>query len=544
MPENLIYSESVPYMPQGRTLTEGRSYNFSATLFIYPDTKLSKEQAKQLVADIDISKAQDMAYASVFVLNPVGDKYDAAKDFDAFVEMFNVARSGNLKVIGIGQGATFVNSVIAPKAAGYIAGILTIGGKPAKLAKDVPHDGVPTYIAGANAAKVAPEYIALNDASKTSDLIPTEVAAGSVYQNSDEPLKQVIVNTNTKASVKEIFDDAWESLLRRNYRFNNEGHTQYEGCKFGEYGIYELEPYVVAEDFGITRTVVEYPMGQGQLPWLWYEYMPNALAQGAKEHSVPVMVLLHGNTNDPRTQAETSGFIELAAKERFFVLELEWQGSAKYGAMGHDGIESTILMVLAKYPQLDPSRIYAEGLSAGSMTATQLGVKKSHLFTAVGGHSGGVFGGPTGLFGSNYNSLMAQARQKRGHTAVPYFSIGGTKDQVVIYPTAENYVGNGYVNAWNIYETMNNCKVVTELNFDKYPVFGFELGNRQSVSTNKGITVETGDVCDAAGTPMIRCVAVVGYGHWNFKPTAKMMWDYFMMFSRNPENGELIYHGK
>jgi len=530
-PEQLVFS----YSSQGVDYNT-QSSNMAPTVLIYPDTKLTEDSAKAFFEETGLAKYLDYFKGSAMIVNPVGAKYDNAADHEAFVKMFDamLGWSCNLKVVGIGAGATFVNSAIAPDA-GMIAGIATYGGKAGKAVKGA--SVVPFFAAGKNADKIAKPYIAQNSAVAVS-------SEGGIakYANADEPLAQVVVKNSDYPSIDGFFKDAWNLLFSKNYRYNNIDHTWYNGAKYHQYGEYELEPYVNLEALGIERNVVTQKQS-GSNDWLWYEYFPKGVLD-APEHSVPLMVLLHGNTNDPRTQAETSGFVELAVEERFAVIELEWQGSKDWGAMGHDGIEQTVYAVLEKYPQLDPSRVYAEGLSAGSMTATQLGVKKSHLFTAVGGHSGGVFGGPTGLFGSNYNSLMAQARQKRGHTAVPYFSIGGTKDQVVIYPTAENYVGNGYVNAWNIYETMNNCKVVTELNFDKYPVFGFELGNRQSVSTNKGITVETGDVCDAAGTPMIRCVAVVGYGHWNFKPTAKMMWDYFMMFSRNPENGELIYHGK
>ena len=74
------------------------------------------------------------------------------------------------------------------------------------------------------------------------------------------------------------------------------------------------------------------------------------MIEGAPDASVPVMVLLHGNTNDPRTQAETSGFLQVAGKERFFVVEMEWQGSRNYGAMGYDGVERVIQLLLEKYP--------------------------------------------------------------------------------------------------------------------------------------------------------------------------------------------------
>lgn len=80
-------------------------------------------------------------------MNPVGDKYDAEKDFEAFRKLFNAQYTvTNLKVIGIGQGATFVNQTLAAEAGHAIAGILSIGGKPAKT-KAYAHP-VPAVLAG------------------------------------------------------------------------------------------------------------------------------------------------------------------------------------------------------------------------------------------------------------------------------------------------------------------------------------------------------------------------------------------------------------
>ncbi|MBQ5614068.1 MAG: hypothetical protein IIU82_03530 [Tidjanibacter sp.] len=520
-PKNVIYTERWMDMAQ----EQGRSYNFTPTFFIYPDSKLTEDGAKALIAELAMDSVIKENNATVYVLNPVGDKYDNKADFDAFVEMFNmVARSGNLKVIGIGSGATFVNSVLAMgEAASHIAGILTIGGKQAKAPAE--SYGVPAYVAGKGATKVAKSYIAINKA----------VAEGDLYANPEEPLLRVVVNEKADASLAEVFADAWVKVFRRNYRFNNYKHTQYEGAKFGQYGAYELEPYLIHEDLGVTREVVITEQRNG-LPWLWYEYWPEGLKEKAAEKSVPVMVLLHGNTNDPRTQAETSGFIQVAAKERFFVVEMEWQGSRNYGAMGNDGVEQVLYQLFNKYPQLDPSRVYAEGLSAGSMTATNLGVRKSYLFTAVGGHSGGVMG--------NNASMWADATQKRGAVEVPYCSVLGTADMVVPFITPARWKGNGYLNAWNIYQQMNGMPVIDELDFEVDPIFGFELQDRKQIVTNKGggLVVEMGTQYKG-NVPMIQIIAVMDYGHWNFQPTAQMMWDFFKQYSRDPETKKLIYHG-
>ena len=520
----------------GPTNPQGRSYNFTPTFLVYPDGKLDQAGARELLEQMDIQPVLDANYGVAIVLNPVGAKYDAEKDFEAFVAQFNKARSGNLKVIGIGAGATFVNQVIAPKAGDHLAGILTIGGQPAKLAKDTDSYGVPAYVAGKKtAAKVTAEYVALNKA----------VHAGNHFVNPQEELLTVFTDASDRP-LSAVFADAWKQVLGRNYRFNNYKHTHYDGQQFGQFGPYELEPYLDCEALGIRRIVVEQSSGrQPDAPkQLWYEYWPEELMEGASAQSVPVMVLLHGNTNDPRTQAETSGFIQVAGKERFFVVEMEWQGSRSYQAMGHDGVETVLYQLFAKYPQLDPSRVYAEGLSAGSMTASALGIKKSHVFAAVGGHSGGIMGGFGGAF-PGFNPIWNEATQKRGAVEMPYFSVLGTADNVVPFIRPENWKGNGYLNAWNAYEQMNGMEVVNQLDFSVDPLFGQRLRDRETIQTNKGagIEIETGQLYKG-NVPLIKIVAVKDYGHWNFQPTAQIMWDYFKQFRRDPQTKRLIYLGQ
>ena len=483
----------------GATNFDGRSFNNAPTFFVYPDAPVDQAAAEKLVDALGLQPILENNFGSVVVINPVGAKYDAAADFDCFVKMFNKSRSGNLKVLGFGEGATFVNQVIALKAADHVAGIVTVGGKPAKLPKGFASYGVPAFVAGKTAAKVAKEYEALNAACAPA-----------------EPLLQVVTSAATEPGA--VFAEAWEKVLSRNFRYNNYKHTHYEGGQFGQYGPYELEPYTDWERLGIERIKVEQPMAfgpQGQqgpnVPkQLWYEYWPKELKEGAAPKSVPMVVLLHGNANDPRTQAETSGFLQVAGEERFFVVEMEWQGSQSFQAMGQDGVETVIYQLLAKYPQLDPARVYAEGLSAGSMTATALGIKKSHVFAAVGGHSGGLFGGMGAGPFPGFEAIWNEATQKRGAVETAYCSVFGTKDTTVPYMTPDNWRGNSYLNAWNAYEQMNGMTVNDQMDFSIDPVFGQQ-------------------------------VAVMDYGHWNFMPTARVMWDFFKHYRRDPDTKKLVY---
>ena len=533
LPENvaLMQRGQVNVSFGGPTRAEGRSYNNAPTFFIYPDARLDQAGAEALMAALDMQGVLDENFGTAFSVNPVGETYAADADFDAFVELFNRARSGNLKVMGFGRGATFVNQVLALKAADHIAGIATVDGEPAKLPKEFSSYGVPAYVAGKKAskvAKVAKEYVALN-----------------LEQGPYEPLLQVVVSTCSEPG--EVFANAWDKIFSRNFRFNNYKHTHYEGARFGQYGPYELEPYAEWERLGIKRNIVEYGATFRQRTldgpkFLWYEYWPEELMEGAPDHSVPVVVLLHGNTNDPRTQAETSGFLQVAGEDRFFLVEMEWQGTPNYQAMGHDGIESVLAILLDKYPQLDPSRIYAHGLSAGSMTATALGIKKSHVFAAVGGNSGALFTGHwIGPF-PTFEAIWGEATQKRGAVETAYCSVFGTMDTTVPYMTPDNWKGNSYLNAWNAYEQMNGMTVVDEMDFDRYPVFGQPLRDRETIRTHKGegIVMETGQLYKG-DIPLIRLIAVMDYGHWNFIPAARVTWEFFKHYRRDPQTKQLEY---
>ena len=136
---------------------EGRSSNNAPLFFIYPDAALDSVSAAALVSELGLPDIVRDFHASVYVINPSEGKYDDAADFDAFVWMFNRSRPGNLKVVGIGDGASFVNRVLLPRAAGHIAGILSIDGKTGRAAKD-GSDGVPAYIAGKNASRAAAAF--------------------------------------------------------------------------------------------------------------------------------------------------------------------------------------------------------------------------------------------------------------------------------------------------------------------------------------------------------------------------------------------------
>ena len=505
---------------------------YGPNFYIFPDEKMNEKSALALAREMKLPEIVSEYGGRIYILNPTGTKWQAS-DLQTFQEL--VKKSGtvtNVKVVGIGNGATFVNQhLAATDMTGAIAGLVSIGGYPGKVCA-LP---VPAYIGGKNAAKVAKPYQA------TSQTAPSD------------PLQRVIVNTDKKASLATLFAEAWDQILSANYRYNNLYRTFYttrgidnpDGVKN-----FELVSIPMFDKLDIQRNVVEYPVIDANVTrkkesadkYLWYEYLPKQACKGAKG-SVPLVVLLHGHTNDPRVQSEMAGFVELAAEEGFIVVEMEWQGSNGYMAMGLDGIEIVISILKKKYPQIDDSRIYCEGLSAGSMTASMLGIRKSYLFAAVAGHSGGLYAGNgLGYYGYGSEPLMNEAIQKRGFVEVGYCCVVGTHDEVVRFIRPDDWKDNPYLNAWRIYQTINDMEVTGVLDFNIDATFGLKLQDRHQIHTGKGedITMEFGQLYKE-NKPMIRLIAINNYGHWNFKPAARLIWDFFRHFSRDMETKKLHY---
>lgn len=512
---------------------DGRGTMNAPMFMIYPDTPLDNEQANQLVNDLGLEDLVKTYSGSVGVINPVGNAYNNAVDFEAYKAFINRMRSiSNLKIIGIGNGATFVNDVVSRNAS-EVAGIFVYGGtRRVRTDSNIP---VPTYVSGNNRS-LANYYVKANDAVKVN-----EDASHIYYANAAEPLQRVVLSLDRNASVKDALQDAWKTVFSKNYRSSNYRHTTYMGAEFGQYGNYELEPYLMYDELGITRKTVKKALNQfdgrpGGTQYFWYEHIPQAV-ENAPAGTVPLVLLLHGSSNDNRTQSETSGFIQVAAKENFIVAEIEWQGLGPFPSdapLGLDGIEQVVYDVLKTYPQIDPSRIYTQGLSAGAMTSASLGIKKSYLFAAVAGHSGAIFQSAMN------NALLEEAKQKSGFVEMPYFLVTGTSDDVVRFPSSLE--GNSFLNAIRIYQKMNGIPV-SEVDFERYPVLGVDVRDRETILTNKHITLETGKFYKG-DMPLMQLTIIMDYGHWNFPVMAQKMWDFFKQYSRDPETKELIYHGK
>ena len=493
--------------------------------FIYYNGAVSDPMS--VIRNFGMERHIDSYLATVYVVNPAnGKSYSPSADLEVFNKLEEQLRViNNLKLIGKGTGATFINNVLSLHAEA-VSGILTIGGSVNGKLNPVV---VPTYCAGRNKA-VVDHYIRANHALESG---------GGVWKNPLHQMERIYVN-GSPFSDAEFFMDAWDKIFSHNYRFNNYT-TWYNGTDVRHTQPYELVSYVMLDRLHIRRYIVEQNLcGWGD--FLWYEYIPEDLLNASKA-SIPLVVMLHGNTNDPRTQAETSGFVELAAEKHFMAAELEWQGRDNYAAMGLDGIEAVIRHLLEKYPQADPSRVYVTGLSAGGMNTTSMCIFKTNLIAAGASMAGGLINDARFNTGTS-SSIDEQIRRYNGNMEVAYLLCSGTNDGRFTDTTAAadgQPASKGWlVSAVETIAKLNGMEIGETCNPSLDPMFGMAVRDRRNISTMDDLTMHEGTLYKG-DTPLIRMIALEPYGHWNYKGAAREMWEFMRHYSRDPQTKKLIY---
>jgi poly(hydroxyalkanoate) depolymerase family esterase len=160
-------------------------------------------------------------------------------------------------------------------------------------------------------------------------------------------------------------------------------------------------------------------------------YVPSTYRAGS---AVPLVVVVHGCNTTADQQAAATGYDALAERSRFVVLYPDvdsvdegqgrcWKGIWDPGAEGRGrgdagAIAGMTRAVMARW-QIDRSRVYAIGISAGGFETSILGAVYPDLYAAIGIHSGAAYmGGERGCLGGDESSATTSLLSRTAFAAM------------------------------------------------------------------------------------------------------------------------------
>jgi len=208
------------------------------------------------------------------------------------------------------------------------------------------------------------------------------------------------------------------------------------------------------------------------------------------DEKLPLMIVLHGYTQSANSVMLYTGFNQVAEENRFVVaypegINASWNAGIMGGSTADDtGFLTTLIDTLIKKAWIDPSRVYACGMSNGGFMSYRLACEAGERFAAIGSVAG------TMTFLSAQSCMPA--------VSMPVVHIHGTAD--VIVPYDGNNAMHSVSAVLNLWKGFDSCQKGTP---------SFVLHDDHPDNS----WVEQYDWTDCAGNSEVRLYKVVNGGH-------------------------------
>ena len=406
------------------------------------------------------------------------------------------------------------------------------GGKTAvpmvrPLKKDVP---VPAWLftagaANADEAKLATYWKHSNGVTTTATTSADGGFQTAIYANPDNRVEQVRITT-LPAGAK--YDEATASAIGDFFSHI----ARWPSTPNGELGTMMTQPEV-NRMFEVRETKV------GDLTYNYYVKTPSSYAKGK---SLPLVISLHGGGYPAWMYLSQIKWHELGEKEGFITVYLGsphngWDFADPEGASAH-AIGQVIDEMAANYG-VDRSRVYLQGFSIGSAQTFVEGTTHPQLFAAVSPNSG------FGDFGAAARNA-ALAVKAKGDIRLPMMVVYGAEDAVgttdgFIPAQSALAVAIKDMKAYDGVTTPDTVKL-----YDSPHAKPYEILLPGGKLDPPGIPDPTGrmeryDYLSAdTKQPIFTWVWVRDMPHNTVRDQAKMIWDFFKNWRRNPD-GSLTY---
>lgn len=450
-------------------------------------------------------------------------------------------------VIGIGGGANFINDYVASNMdyIGRIAAMLLVNGSMSTIREVAAC--VPVYLVNANETAYK-SYCKANGVNAYKAMGDLEVDF-----NQELPVRQVISLKTADVDLKELVVDAYYNLFIKSMRIPSRLQGLYSsGTPYKGYGNDEA-PYSLCERHAIINgktaegmylferrsttqfSDITFPRkGIDEYFDTWYEFLPEEVVNNtATAGSVPLLLALHGNGDDPVQFLDNNGWITEACENRFAIV-------APYTQMLFTMTEDRMPMckatvaiaqyMLDTYPALDPSRVYVSGYSMGGCCTLHAIIENPSLFAAAAAMSA-----------TPYNGTEEQLAQFET-VDLPFMFTNSTYDLGGAYNSPVAMYSSRVLSFINLFLGFNEMPIIEEFDAENYPLSGFAGDLYVRTLMNGDLVNHTWYLNNEDGVPMVALSCTEDTVHMLNPEYGHMGWEFLKHYSRDLETGEIVYN--